>query len=93
LGLNEEQVRGAIRDAKAELRGETAARRNGGYSRNRSRNGGGSGHRTSLSFYVDLVVYCTLFGALFYFVNRDYNGSVTKLLVAMFPREMAALGI
>eukprot|EP00588_Corethron_pennatum_P020907 CAMPEP_0194325446 /NCGR_PEP_ID=MMETSP0171-20130528/30752_1 /TAXON_ID=218684 /ORGANISM="Corethron pennatum, Strain L29A3" /LENGTH=161 /DNA_ID=CAMNT_0039084597 /DNA_START=169 /DNA_END=654 /DNA_ORIENTATION=+ len=80
LGLDEDDMRTAIRNARDQAAAGGGAAVVGG---------GG----ISLSRWADVVIYSVLMGAFVYFMNRDYGGGATALFVQIFPREAAVLGI
>ncbi|CAM9870738.1 unnamed protein product [Chrysoparadoxa australica] len=86
LGLSEDQLQQAVRDAKEELVAEKEGRP---FQRRKAENLSSGG---SLTKKVDFAVYTLLFAGLFYFMNRDYKGAATKILQQFFPREMSTLG-
>lgn len=83
LGLTEEKVKEAVREAQREMKEGDAYVPPPSYRQQQ---------RTSFKTYADLVVYSVLIGALLFFANRELNGSGTRFLQRFLPKEMATLG-
>ncbi len=87
LGISDEDVRKAVRDAKREMRDgpdEVMSKRKG-------RNGDGSPKVISTNRIVDIAVYISLFSMLGYVMCRDYGLTIMGGLRSVFPREIAAI--
>jgi hypothetical protein len=81
LGLSEEQIKKAVRDAKEEMKHPNRVQYSS-YGR----------ERTSLTRWFDSIVYITLIIVGSYFMYRDYGDRITPFLTRIFPREMSAFG-
>mmetsp|Transcript_18718 Transcript_18718/g.52069 ORF Transcript_18718/g.52069 Transcript_18718/m.52069 type:complete len:195 (-) Transcript_18718:1546-2130(-) len=42
---------------------------------------------------MNTSVYCILISTIIYFLNRDYDGIITKLFIQWFPKEAGTLGL
>ncbi|KAG5179630.1 hypothetical protein JKP88DRAFT_223946 [Tribonema minus] len=80
LGLSEEQVQEAIREAQKE------AEQGVNYAPPRSKQG------VSLTLGADVIFYSCLIGAFLYYLQHDSEGGATRFLTSLFPREMAVFG-
>ncbi len=87
LGISDEDVRKAVRDAKREMRDgpdEVMSKRKG-------RNSDGAPKVISTNLFMDIVVYVCLLSLLGYVMCRDYGVTIMGGLRSVFPREIAAI--
>ncbi len=86
LGISDDDVRKAVRDAKREMMDGVLNKRKG-----RSRGGAAAQGGMSTSLCLDIIVYVCLFSLLGYVVCRDYGIKIIDGIRSVFPREMAAI--
>ncbi len=87
LGISDEDVRNAVRDAKIEMRDG----KDGVLSKRKGKRRGSTAQGMSTSLCVDIVVYVCLFSLLGCVLYRDYGVKIIDGLRSVFPREMAAI--
>jgi len=90
-GLSADQMSEAMKNAKEEWKQQHFKKKSkSSYSNCKEVH---DAETISLAQQVNFFVYFVLLGALLYFMNRDYNGVITKVFSKYFPREAKTLGL